>query len=122
MAPGGTYIRRAAINAIANAGFVWTVRATDFAAWSLGPTAPALAQFGTGTATSVVRYGRVLPANRLAAAACPYSYRAARDPMQLDDLVYVPKGSYFLMDDEAANQACAFEITFQDLPAMAGPQ
>jgi hypothetical protein len=119
-ADGGTLIRVGKITSSANAAATWSVSTTPFS-FVVGTVLTAR-NYGQGNVVSAVTAGTVLDANKLSDFDNPCSYVNARQPWGPDDLVWVPKGQFFLINNDSPNLASDCEIVIQDLPAMAGTE
>lgn len=117
--PGGTLIRSVHLSPSANTAGSWTVRATDYT-WA-SSSALTNHDFGPSATLSLVTTGQVATGN-LMGTDNPSEYITQRANFGPEDLVFVPFGYYFLIENETENSATRFAGVFQDLPATEGPE
>jgi hypothetical protein len=119
-ADGGTIIRTAQIHIAANSSFAWAVLTTS-QTWAASGALTAQ-NFGPVPVTSIVTGGDVAAVNKLNPNDNPCGYSTSRSPRGPEDLIYLPRNYYFVLQNEVAATATRFELVIQDLPAAEGPE
>lgn len=122
LAPGGTCIRQLGCGSWSNSvSWLWRVQAA----------APTYAASNVLTARemwpgmqSIVTAGSVIPANLPAGGVNdnPQFQTPNGFTFGVDDLIYIPTGSFFFIANTIVNAAALISLVLQDLPAAPGPE